>query len=72
MIMILAGNYEEARRYAKANLLDDNEWVYPVDESDILRHKDFHVLVVGTAGLNVPSSYFERILSIAKTQGRKK
>jgi len=70
MICIIAGNYLEAERYANAQLLDDNEWFYPSDETDLLSRQAFHVLVVGTAGQNVPSSYFERILRIAKQRGK--
>ena len=69
MICILAGNYHEAKRYASAQLLEDDEWFFPVDERDLLSRTNFHVLVVGTAGMNVPSSYFERILSLAKQRG---
>lgn len=72
MICLIAGNYLEAQRYAKAQLLENDEWFFPMDESDLLTKKDFHVLVVGTAGMNTPPSYFERVLSLAKTRGRLK
>lgn len=70
MICLIAGNYHEAKRWASGMLLDDDEWFYPHDKDDLLRRSSFHVLVVGTAGLNVPSSYFEKILSLAKQRGR--
>lgn len=70
MICIIAGNYLEAERYAAGQLLDDNEWFYPADISELLTKSNFHVLVVGTAGQNVPASYFERVLRTAKTRGR--
>ncbi len=72
MICILAGNYLEAERWASAQLLSKEEWFYPADIEILQQKKDFHVLVVGTAGLNVPSSYFEKILHIAKTRGKMK
>lgn len=72
MIMVLAGNYMEAKRWAEGQLLEPQEWTYPIDENDIMRYKNFHVVVVGSAGMNVPSSYFERILSLAKQRGRLK
>lgn len=72
MICLIAGNYLEAKRFAKAQLLDDNEWFFPQDEKDLLSRVDFHVLVVGTAGMNVPPSYFERILALAKERGSRK
>lgn len=70
MICLLAGNYLEAKRYADANLLTNDEWFYPLDENDLRNRSSFHVLVVGTAGLNVPSSYFERVLRLAKERGK--
>lgn len=72
MLCLIAGNYFEAKRYASAQLLDDDEWFYPSDERDLLSRVDFHVLVIGTAGQNVPASYFERILSLAKLRGKMK
>jgi hypothetical protein len=50
--------------------LDDNEWFYPADEYDIKRRSNFHVIVIGSAGMNVPSSYFERIFNLAQERGR--
>lgn len=70
MICILAGNYQEALRYAKGQLLDPDEWFYPTTPDELTTKTNFHVIVVGTAGQNVPSSYFERVLSLAKKQGR--
>jgi len=72
MLCFLAGNYQEAVRFASANLLDDDEWFFPYDEDDLRRRKDFHVIIVGTAGMNVPPSYFERILALARERGRMK
>ena len=72
MICIIAGNYKEAKNYAYGQDWKPDEWFYPVDESELMRRKDFHVIVVGTAGENVPASYFERIYQLAKTRGRMK
>ena len=68
--MLIAGNYLEAQRFAAAHDLEDNEWVCPIDISDIYRYTNFHVLVIGTAGQNVPNSYFERVYQLAKQRGR--
>lgn len=70
MICLIAGNSEEAKRWAYGQLLDDDEWFYPRDELDLKTRKNFHVLVVGTAGQNVHPIYFEKILSLAKKRGR--
>lgn len=70
MIVIIAGNYNEARTWARGQLLDDDEWTFPMDEYALLNMTNFHTIIVGNAGHNVPASYFERILSIAKERGR--
>ena len=70
MIALIAGNYLEARSWARGQLLDSSEWFYPEDVEDLNKRENFHVLVVGTAGLNVPASYFEKVLATAKTRGR--
>ncbi len=68
-ICIIAGNYKEALAFAKSQNIEPNCWFYPTDESDLLRRSNFHVLVIGTAGENVPASYFERIYQIAQKRG---
>lgn len=70
MICIIAGNYLEAQRWAYGQMLSESEWFYPVDLEELKLRKDFHVLVIGTAGQNVPSSYFERLLKLAHQRGR--
>lgn len=70
MICLIAGNYHEAKQFARANLLDDNEWFCPTSAEDILGRSNFHVIVVGTAGMNTPASYFNRILELAQQRGR--
>lgn len=70
MICILAGNYKEAETWARGQMLAQDEWFFPRDELDLHRRTGFHVLVVGTAGQNVPSVYFERILQLAQRRGR--
>ena len=70
MICIISGNYHEARTWASGQGLEDHEWFYPKDETDLLSRKDFHVIVIGTAGQNVPANYFERIWSLARMRGK--
>jgi hypothetical protein len=72
MICILSGNYLEAERFARSQEWDDNEWFYPFSPEELLTKRNFHVLVIGTAGQNVPPSYFEKIWTVAKHQGRLK
>lgn len=70
MICLIAGNYLEAQRYASGQQLDDSEWFYPTDIEDLTARMNFHVIVVGTAGQNVPYSYFNSIFNLAKRRGR--
>ena len=69
-LCLIAGNLHEAEVFAHSQFLEDNQWFYPRDINDLLFRTNFHVLVVGTAGMNVPSSYFERILNTALTRGK--
>lgn len=70
MICIISGNYLEAQRWATGQLLESDEWFFPADFDDLMKRSNFHVLVIGTAGLNTPASYFERILMTAKERGK--
>lgn len=72
MICVLSGNYREAERWASGMNLSKDEWFYPEDIEELKRKKDFHVIVVGTAGQNVPAAYFEKIFHLAKARGRLK
>lgn len=70
MICILAGNYLEAERWASGQLLARNEWFFPEDVEALTRKDNFHVIVVGTAGQNVPISYWDRVYTTAQQRGR--
>lgn len=69
-LCIIAGNYDEAKTWTRGQQLEDEDWFYPIDEDDLKRRSNFHVLVIGTAGHNVPASYFERIYTLACERGR--
>ena len=69
MICFLAGNFLEAKRWADGQQLKPNEWFYPSGIDDLMRRKDFHVIVVGTAGLNTPAEYFDLVFKTAKRRG---
>lgn len=70
IICIIAGNQKEAYQWARGQLLDNNEWFFPHDFHDLQKRTNYHVIVVGSAGQNVPSAYFERFLQMAKERGR--
>ena len=70
MICILAGNFDEAKTWASGQNLEESEWFYPIDENDLTKREDFHVIVIGTAGQNLPISWFNRFYSLAQTRGQ--
>lgn len=70
MICLIAGNYDEAETYASGQNLSKDEWFYPIDERDLLQKSNFHVLVIGTAGHNVPVSWFNKFYELAQERGR--
>lgn len=69
-ICIIAGNQLEAERFAFSQEWDNDTWFYPKDERDLLFKSNFHVLVIGTAGQNIPSSIFEKIYQLALQRGK--
>lgn len=70
MICIIAGDYHEAETWAHSQLLARSEWFYPKDEEDLKTRNNFHVFVVGTAGFNIPTNYFNHIYSLAQQRGK--
>ena len=68
-ICLIAGNEEEAYRFAKNQNLSKEQYFYPHNPNDLLFKSNFHVLVIGTAGQNVPSSVFEKIYNLALERG---
>lgn len=69
MICIIAGNYDEAETWASGQNLAKSEWFYPVDERDLMSRYNFHVIVVGTAGLNIPTLWFNNFYGLAQRRG---
>ncbi len=69
-ICLIAGNAEEAYRFARLHNLSCEQWFYPKDVHDLLFRTNFHVLVIGTAGLNFPPSIFEKIYQLALERGK--
>ena len=72
MICLIAGNYFEAKNFAYSQNWRQDEWFFPTDDKDLLERCDFHVLVIGTAGQNIPASWFERFYQLALQRGRTK
>ena len=69
-ICLIAGNKEEAYRYARSQNLSSEQWFFPKDINDLQFRSNFHVIVVGTAGYNFPSSIFEKIYNLALERGK--
>lgn len=60
----------EARNWAYGQQLSYDEWFYPKNMEDLKSRSNFHVLVIGTAGLNTPSAFFESVYNLAQTRGK--
>jgi len=69
-ICLIAGNAEEAYRFARVQNLERDQWFFPKDANDLLFRSNFHVIVVGNAGFNFPSSIFEKIYQLALERGK--
>lgn len=69
-ICIIAGDENEAYRWARNQNLDRDQYFYPHNESELLFKQNFHVIVVGSAGHNIPSQLFEKIYQLALKQGK--
>lgn len=69
-ICLIAGNFHEAEMFASSQNLEANQWFFPHDPNDLLFKKNFHVIVVGTAGWNFPTAMFEKIYELALKRGR--
>lgn len=69
-VCILAGNLLEAKRFAYSQGWSEDCWFFPRTLSDLIFQKNFHVLVIGTAGQNVPSNFFEKVYKLALERGK--
>lgn len=69
-ICLIAGNDHEAYQFARNQGLETNQWFYPKSINELLFKTNFHVLVIGTAGQNIPSQLFEKIYQLALERGK--
>jgi len=69
-LCLIAGSYLEAKTWARGQMLDDSSWFYPTDIEELKNRSNFHVIVIGSAGQNVPASYFEKLYTLAQQRGR--
>lgn len=68
-ICLIAGNSHEAYQWARNQNLSREQWFYPSNVNDLLFKTNFHVLVIGTAGQNIPADIFEMIYQTALKAG---
>lgn len=69
MIYILAQSYKDAKRWANTQQLSFDEWFSTLDEDELRRRSDFHVIVLDSAA-ELPSYLFERLFSVGQKRGR--
>jgi hypothetical protein len=69
-ICLIAGNEEEAYRFARSQNLNPNQYFFPHSVNDLLFRSNFHVIVVGSAGQNFPTQLFEKIYNLALERGK--
>jgi hypothetical protein len=69
-ICLIAGNEQEALNFAKLQSIPRGSWFYPKNINDLLFMSNFYVLVIGTAGQNIPSSIFEKLYQTALVRGQ--
>lgn len=69
-ICLIAGNSEEAYRFARLQNMSPDQWFFPSSPNELLFQSNFHVIVCGTAGMNTPSGIFEKIYQLALERGK--
>jgi hypothetical protein len=69
MIFIISGNYAQAKKWANAQLLTDDEWFATLDLDELKSRQNFHVIVLESAA-ELPSPLFERVFRMAQIRGR--
>lgn len=68
MIFILAGSYSQAKKWAAAQELADDEWFATLDIDDLKQFSNFHVVIHESAA-ELPSNFFEKLLTVARSRG---
>jgi hypothetical protein len=69
MILIIAGNYSSAEKWARTQMLNTDEWFSTLDLDELKSKSNFHVITIESAS-ELPSPLFERIFHIAKQRGK--
>lgn len=69
MICLIASSYINARKWAASQHLEDNEWFYPSDATDLLTKSNFHVIVVEYGLEHISNTTLNYMLNLAKNRG---
>lgn len=69
MIYILAGTYSQAKKWAAAQQLADDEWFSTLDFDELKSKENFHVVILDTAS-ELPPIFFEKLFNLARLRGR--
>jgi len=69
MIYILAGSYGQAKKWAAAQMLSDDEWFCTLDLDDLKSRENFHVVVLENAS-ELPPIHFEKLFNLGQARGR--
>lgn len=71
MICLVAGTRLFAEKWARSQSLRNEEWFF-ADLFEILKHKNFHTIVVHEGIDNLSNDQLNRLLVAAWEQGRKR
>lgn len=70
MICLIASSYINARKWAASQHLNDSEWFWPKDVTDLFQRTNFHTIVVEYGLEHVSNSQINRMLEVAWKQGK--
>jgi len=68
-ICLFAPSEDEARKYARSQNLEVNQWFYPHSTGEIKLKSNFHVIVIGVG--NISSSEFDSAYNLALECGKR-
>lgn len=70
MICLIASSYENAKKFAASQHLEDNEWFWPNSTTNLLFKSNFHVITVIFGIEHMPNSKLNELFTTAQKRGR--
>lgn len=70
MICLIASSYLNARKWAKSQHLEDSEWFYPNDVTDLYKKQNFHTIVVADGIEHASNTHINLLVTTAWKRGR--